>query len=106
MFLRFMNCLFDLHSTYYQLEHLFSDIRNEFGNERYEEALSLKAEVEGIPDDDLPPLSDEQIEIIRRLIDAEDKSYEQTFMVKLMRYELQQAFEALVESNYPRRQNG
>lgn len=101
-----INCLYDLHSAYKKSESFFSVIRHEVGNEQYKEGLALWREVEGLPNDDFPKLSNDQIELLQRLSDAENKSYNQEFVIKLMRYELHNSFESFVESLYPRGRNG
>ncbi len=97
-----INSLYDLHSAYKRSESFFSDIRNDVGEYQYEEGIKLWKEIEGLPDDEIPVLSNDQIDIVRRLSEAEDKSYSHDFVVKLMRYELNRAFETFVESLYPR----
>lgn len=51
---------------------------------------------------DLPELKLEQAEALSMFTTAIDKKYELNYTIKIARYELQEAFEALIQSLYPR----
>lgn len=53
-------------------------------------------------DPNAPKLPELQIEIWNAMEHADDKCYENSFKIKLARYELRESFERLIDSLYPR----
>ena len=82
----------------------FSLIEEKYGKQLFEQAWNIHfGPIDYEHTDYEPPLSSELCEIIKEIKDAEDKSCDLSYSIKVARYELQETLEDLIAELYPRR---
>ena len=75
------------------------------GKERLDEAFTFyNSPIDYEHDPHAPKLKPEQYEAMGMIDSAIDKQYGLSYTIKIARYELHEAFEALIESLYPRKE--
>lgn len=74
-----------------------------YGKETLDEVHDLQSgKIDCIHDPNVPQLTKHQIEVWNALEKADNDCYENSFKIKLARYELHEEFERLIDSLYPR----
>ena len=104
-FLSFIECLHDLDTAVSDSNNIFIELEKKIGKERLDEAFTFYNNTTDYElDPNAPKLTPEQYEAIGMINSAIDKQYGLSYTIKISRYELHEAFEALVESLYPRKE--
>ena len=82
---------------------IFKKMELRYGKKALDEVRCLQSdEIDYKHDPNAPKLPELQIEIWNAMEHADDKCYENSFKIKLARYELRESFERLIDSLYPR----
>ena len=104
-FLSFIECLHDLDTAVSDSNNIFIELEKKIGKERLDEAFTFYNNTTDYErDPNAPKLTSGQYEAIGMIDSAIDKQYGLSYTIKIARYELHEAFEALVESLYPRKE--
>ncbi|NBK91889.1 XRE family transcriptional regulator [bacterium 1XD21-13] len=104
-FISFIECLHDLDTAVSDSKNVFSELGNKIGKERLDEAFTFyNSPIDYEHDPHAPKLKPEQYEAMGMIDSAIDKQYGLSYTIKIARYELHEAFEALIESLYPRKE--
>ncbi len=99
LFIYFIECLHDLDSAISNSENVVLEIEKKIGKERLDEALRLYASIADY--EHTLELKPEQCEALVMVDSAIGNQYDLSYPIKIARYELHEAFEALIESLYP-----
>ena len=103
---RFSEFIYDLRQlddAYSEDTLIFKKMELRYGKKALDEVRRLQSdEIDYKHDPNAPKLPELQIEIWNAMEHADDKCYENSFKIKLARYELRESFERLIDSLYPR----
>lgn len=103
---RFSEFIYDLRQlddAYSEDTLIFKKMELHYGKKALDEVRRLQSdEIDYKHDPNAPKLPELQIEIWNAMEHADDKCYENSFKIKLARYELRESFERLIDSLYPR----
>lgn len=100
----FIRDLKELDAAYYDDTQRYEELKRTYGETLLNEVAELQCDkkIDYEYDPSAPKLTNIQIEAQNALKKDEDKSYDNSFKLKLARYELHEDFERLIDSLYPR----
>lgn len=104
-FPNFMDEMRHLDDAFKKHESIVPDMYEEIGENRVATAMNLILEVEGLPDDLCPEITQQEIDDMHLVQEAYDEKNSLAFRIKILRYEAREAFESLLMDLYPRRRN-
>ena len=103
---RFSEFIYDLRQlddAYSENALIFKKMELRYGKKALDEVRRLQSdEIDYKHDPNAPKLPELQIEIWNAMEHADDKCYENSFKIKLARYELRESFERLIDSLHSR----
>lgn len=97
-----MEALFDLDSCIAHNQELYEELEIKYGKEVFEKALGYYySSTDYVHDENAETLPDIYYQAMDDISDYEDKSQENSFAIKVNKYEVREAFERLLNSLYP-----
>lgn len=100
-FLGFIECLYDLEYLTSKSEHVFDDIKNQIGEDRFNEAMDLYNSRFNVECDNEKQATD-LYRILSKIDSAIQEKEELCHSIKVARYDLHKTFESLIDSIYLR----
>lgn len=105
-FFSFMDEILNLDEAFQKCESIMLNLEKQIGNARYAAARDLSLEIESLaPEGQGANVTQEELADLRLLQKADDEAYNLSYVVKVHRYEVREAFETLLEDLFPRRAN-
>ena len=101
----FMDEMRHLDEAFQRHESIMAELNEKIGEDRASAALDLMLKVECLPDDLCQDVTQQEIDDMHLLEDAIDEKDSLSYKIKVLRYEVREAFEALLIDLYPRRLN-
>lgn len=100
----FYECLSDLDRMVEQRKKVWEDLESKYSKELLDQAFSYyNSTTDYLNDPDAEKLDDIMYEIMCAIDSAIDEGYNSTYPIKVARYELNVAFEELINSIYPKK---
>lgn len=101
-----MDEILNLDEAVQKCESIMLNLEKQIGDERYSAARDLSLELEGLsPEEQGLVVTQEKLSGRNLIEDADDKVRKLSYDVKVQRYEIREAFEALLEDLFPRQTN-
>lgn len=100
-FLGFIECLYDLEYLTSKSEHVFEDIKNQIGEDQFNEAMDLYGSSFDVERDNEKQVTD-LYRILSKIDSAIQEKEELSHSIKVARYDLHKTFESLIDSIYLR----
>ncbi|MGN0242529.1 MAG: helix-turn-helix domain-containing protein [Lachnospiraceae bacterium] len=101
----FYECLSDLDRMVEQRKKVWEDLESKYSKELLDQAfVYYNSTIDYLHDPNAEKLDDIMYEIMYAIDGAIDKDCESTYPIKVARYELNEAFESLINSIYPKKE--
>lgn len=101
----FMECLSDLDDAVQKRNNIFTDLSKKYGYTLFSEALEIYTSHISYEDDVSTKLRPELLDAIKEIDSAIDQQNTLSYPIKVSRYELNEAFESLITSLYPKKED-
>lgn len=103
-FAYFYECLSELDAAVYRKDNLWIALEQKYTKQLVQKAMEYyQSDVDYIHDPDADKLDDIMYEIMAEIDAAIDSDQDMSYVIKVARYELNEAFEALINSMYPQK---
>lgn len=98
-----MEALYDLDSCIVHNQELYEELEAKYGKEIFDKALEYYySSIDYAHDENAETLPEIYYQAMDDISNYEDKSYENSFTIKVNKYEVREAFERLLDSLYPK----